>query len=75
MPAVPSAKAKIAVRAFNKFGFAYNRKRGSHIILVKPEYDTILVIPSHGNDPLRKGTLRSLIRDAGITVQDFIDAM
>ncbi len=76
MPAVPSnVKAKDAIKAFEKFGFQVNRKKGSHIILVKPDYEFVLSVPSHAGKDLKKGTLRSLIRDAGITVQEFIDAL
>jgi predicted RNA binding protein YcfA (HicA-like mRNA interferase family) len=34
-----------------------------------------LSVPIHGNKTLRKGTLRSLIRDAGISVEQFVEAL
>ena len=45
------------------------RQRGSHIILVKPEHIATLSIPNHKE--VAKGTLRSLIRTAGLTVEAF----
>jgi predicted RNA binding protein YcfA (HicA-like mRNA interferase family) len=35
----------------------------------------VLAVPVHGSKPIRPGTLRSLIRDAGITVERFIELL
>lgn len=45
------------------------RQRGSHIIIVKDGENVTLSIPDHKE--VAKGTLRSLIRAAGITVDEF----
>ena len=55
------------VRAFSKIGFEIERKRGSHIIMTRG--DELLVIPDH--NPVAKGTERDLIKDAGLTVEEF----
>jgi predicted RNA binding protein YcfA (HicA-like mRNA interferase family) len=44
-------------------------QRGSHIVMVREGSQSSLSVPSHKT--LAKGTLRSLIRDAGLTVDDF----
>ncbi|MFB8795559.1 MAG: type II toxin-antitoxin system HicA family toxin [Microcoleus sp.] len=43
---------------------------GSHHIYTKEEVAVILSIPVHGNRDLPTGTLRSLLKDAGITEED-----
>lgn len=44
---------------------------GSHIILVKEDHTATLSVPNHKE--VAKGTLRSLIRSAGLTVEQFLD--
>lgn len=59
---------KDAVRAFVKLGYAIDHQTGSHIILRHPTMRR-LTIPNHRE--LAKGTLRALIREAGITRDEF----
>jgi predicted RNA binding protein YcfA (HicA-like mRNA interferase family) len=58
------------VRAFLKVGYREDRQIGSHIILrhQDPPHRR-LTVPDHRE--LAKGTLRSLIREAGLTVEQF----
>ncbi|MFA5920338.1 MAG: type II toxin-antitoxin system HicA family toxin [Methylococcaceae bacterium] len=51
-------------------GWQVARQSGSHVIMVKESEMTTLSIPDHRE--VAKGTLRSLIRAAGITVNEFI---
>lgn len=69
MPELPVISADKAVRAFQQLGFRVARQRGSHIVLKKEGHPLLLSVPRH--DELRVGLLRSLIRDAGITVEKF----
>ena len=69
MPALPVLSGRKAVRAFEKLGWQVARQRGSHIIMVKDGENVTLSIPDHKE--VAKGTLRSLIRAAGITVDEF----
>jgi predicted RNA binding protein YcfA (HicA-like mRNA interferase family) len=59
MPALPVLSGRKTVA----------RQRGSHIIMVRGGEITTLSIPDHKE--VAKGTLRSLIRSAGITVDEF----
>jgi predicted RNA binding protein YcfA (HicA-like mRNA interferase family) len=70
MPALPVISGRKAVRAFENFGWQVARQRGSHIIMIKDGEMVTLSIPDHKE--VAKGTLRSLIRAAGITVEEFI---
>lgn len=71
MPQLPVMSGREIVRVFEKHGWDVARQRGSHIILVKPGQNITLSVPDHKE--VAKGTLRSLIRSAGLTVQGFID--
>jgi predicted RNA binding protein YcfA (HicA-like mRNA interferase family) len=69
MPALPVLSGRKVVRAFEQLGWHVVRQRGSHIILVREGENVTLSIPDHKE--VAKGTLRSLIRAAGITVDEF----
>ena len=69
MPRLPVVSGKEAVRAFTKVGWQVSRQEGSHIILSKSGNPVILVMPDHRE--VRRGTLRSLIRQAGLAVKEF----
>ena len=70
MPMLPVLNGRKVVRAFENLGGQVARQRGSHIIMVKDGEIATLSIPDHRE--VAKGTLRSLIRTAGITVEEFI---
>jgi predicted RNA binding protein YcfA (HicA-like mRNA interferase family) len=71
MPALPVLSGREVVRVFEELGWQVARQRGSHIIMVKEGEITTLSIPNHKE--VAKGTLRSLIRTAGITVEEFCE--
>jgi predicted RNA binding protein YcfA (HicA-like mRNA interferase family) len=57
------------VQAFAKIQWRISRQESSHIILTKFGSPATLAIPDHRE--IRRGTLRSLIRQAGLTVDEF----
>ena len=69
-PSLPVFSGREVVRAFESLGWQVARQSGSHVIMVKESEMTTLSIPDHRE--VAKGTLRSLIRAAGITVNEFI---
>ncbi|MGA7981468.1 MAG: type II toxin-antitoxin system HicA family toxin [Chromatiaceae bacterium] len=70
MPVLPVLSGRQVVRVFEKLGWTVARQRGSHIILVKKDQITTLSVPDHKE--VARGTLRSLIRAAGLTPDAFI---
>ena len=58
-----------AVKKFQKAGWVVARQRGSHIMMIKSNYEYTLSIPQHKE--LGPGILRKLIRQAGLTVEEF----
>lgn len=57
------------MKALEKAGFVVRRDEGSHIILRRREPFAQLVVPDHKE--LDRGTLRAIIRQAGISVEEF----
>jgi predicted RNA binding protein YcfA (HicA-like mRNA interferase family) len=70
MPSLPVISGRKAVQAFKNLGWQVVRQRGSYIIMVKDGEIATLSFPDHKG--VAKGTLRSLIRSAGITMDEFI---
>ncbi len=72
MPKLPAVTGPEAIRAIAKVGFVLDRIRGSHHILRRPGHPRILAVPVPGSQPIPSGTLRGLIRAAGLSVAEFI---
>lgn len=70
MPELPRLSGWEAVRVFQHLGFALVRQKGSHMILRRGARGC--VIPAHSE--LAIGTLRSAIRQAGLSTDDFARA-
>jgi predicted RNA binding protein YcfA (HicA-like mRNA interferase family) len=72
-PSLPVLSGREAVHVFESFGWCVARQSGSHIVMVKTGEIVTLSIPDHRE--VAKGTLRSLIRAAGLTVAEFVAAV
>jgi predicted RNA binding protein YcfA (HicA-like mRNA interferase family) len=70
MATLPSLSGERTVRVFQNAGWVVDRQRGSHIILIKRGSPASLSVPQHKT--LAPGTLRALIRAAGMTVDEFV---
>ena len=74
MTKLPVISGRDAVKAFRKIGYELDHQTGSHMILRRRVYPyRRLTIPDHKE--LAKGTLRALIREAGLTVEEFNDLL
>jgi len=73
MATLPRLSGQETIKAFEILGWIVARQKGSHIILIKEGHVATLSVPNHKE--VAKGTLRSLIRSAGLTVPEFIDAL
>jgi len=71
---LPRVSGKEVVKALKKVGYEIDHQTGSHIILrhSNPPHRRITV-PDHKE--LAKGTLRALIRQVGLTVEEFLDLL
>jgi predicted RNA binding protein YcfA (HicA-like mRNA interferase family) len=69
MHRLPVISGNEAVKAFKKAGWIQARREGSHVILFKAGIPVVLSIPDHRE--VKRGTLRSLIRKASLSVDEF----
>lgn len=71
MPEYPVLSGAEIVKALERLGFRQVRQRGSHVVMRRN--DAGCVIPLH--NPVRRGTLGSIIRQAGVAPADFLAAL
>lgn len=69
MTKLPKISGQKCVKALKKSGFYFKRQHGSHIIMRKDEPFSQVVIPDHKE--LDRGTLRAIIRQANLTMEEF----
>ncbi len=74
MSKLPVVSGKEAFKAFQKLGYELDHQTGSHMILRQSNYPfRRLTVPNHRE--VSKGTLRSLIRDSGLSVDEFVELL
>ena len=73
MAQLPILTGVEVVRAFEKLGWELSRQSGSHMVMTKDGEIASLSIPKHKE--VAKGTLRSLIRSANLTIDEFNEAV
>lgn len=71
MPSLPRVSGAEAIRALERLGFAIVRQRGSHVVLRREALGC--VVPNHRE--LKTGTLAGVLKQAGVSVQEFVDAL
>jgi predicted RNA binding protein YcfA (HicA-like mRNA interferase family) len=73
MASLPVLSGREVVKAFESFGWSVARQSSSHVIMTRPGETVTLSVPDHKE--VAKGTLRSLIRAANLTVDQFVAAI
>lgn len=74
MPKLPVVSGLKVVKALSKIGYELDHQTGSHIILRNVEYPHRRVtIPNHKE--IAKGTLKSIIYQTGLTLEEFLDLL
>jgi predicted RNA binding protein YcfA (HicA-like mRNA interferase family) len=73
MPKLPSVGCRKVVKAFKSFVWEVARQASSHIVMTRDGSSVTLSVPAR--HPVAKGTLRSLIRASGLTVEEFVRAL
>lgn len=71
MPKLPRVSGAEVVKALGRLGFAVARQRGSHIVMRRGSSGC--VVPNHRE--LKTGTLAGVLKQAGISVEDFLNAL
>lgn len=70
MTRLPQVRGKALVAALKKAGFTLTHIRGSHHYLHQPGTTGLVVVPVHGNRDVPAGTLRAILRQAKLAVED-----
>ncbi len=70
MSGLPRISGRECIKALSKAGFYVRRQEGSHMILRRDEPLTQVVVPDHKE--LDRGTLRAIIRQAGLSVDELV---
>jgi len=70
MSNLPQISGRECPKALNKVGFYLKRQEGSHMVLRRDDPFSQLVVPDH--QVLDRGTLRAIIRQAGLSVDEFV---
>jgi len=56
------------VKALRRIGFIVDHQKGSHIFMYNPDENISIIIPQHKE--IKKGTLNSIIKKAGLSIED-----
>ena len=75
MPKLPRFSSREAIRALSRLGFEQIRQTGSHVVMKKEtsEGEIGCVVPVH--QELKVGTLSSILKQAQVTVEEFIGSL
>jgi predicted RNA binding protein YcfA (HicA-like mRNA interferase family) len=69
---LPAARPRDVVRALERAGFEKWRQKGSHLTMFRNHDHRTLTVPMHFAKTVPKGTLRTIIRSAGLSVGEFV---
>jgi predicted RNA binding protein YcfA (HicA-like mRNA interferase family) len=69
----PQPASKV-IKALSKLGFKIARKHGSHVVLKHPD-GRLTVVPVHAGEEIGSGLLLKIIKDTGLSKEEFIELL
>jgi predicted RNA binding protein YcfA (HicA-like mRNA interferase family) len=75
MAKLPSLTARKVVRALQRAGFIEDRQKGSHLVLIHPGTKARTVVPIHAGRTIKLPLIRAIIRDAGLSLDEFVELL
>lgn len=69
---MPAVRAREVIRVAEKLGFVLDRQKGSHAVYYRARDGARIVVPVHHGKDLKPKTLAGIIKDMGITVDEFV---
>ena len=75
MPKLPVVLGRVVIAALRRAGFEVDRQEGSHVVMVHEDSGRIAVVPMHGGRDLPAGTVRKILRQASLTVEEFVQLL
>lgn len=73
MSKLPLLSVRECIGVLEKIGFYQMHQTGSHVIMRRDDPQTTISVPNHRE--IRRGTLRAIIRQAGMTVEEFVELL
>jgi predicted RNA binding protein YcfA (HicA-like mRNA interferase family) len=73
MSRLPVISGAVCIKVLTKIGFVIDRQRGSHVILVREDPRMTVSVPDH--QELDRGTLLAIVRQVGLSVDEFVDLL
>jgi len=72
---IPVVTARSVIKVAKKIGFKFDRQSGSHAVYIHEEKRLRIVIPVHKAKDIKPKTLKGIIDDMGITIDEFRELM
>ena len=75
MRRLPALKAREVIRALEKAGWSVDHVTGSHYILRHPDKSGRIPVPYHGSRDIKIGILQSILKQSGLSIEEFNDLL
>lgn len=75
MNRLPPLKAREIIRALTVLGFEFKRQKGSHAFYSHPITGRSTIIPVHGGEDIDRSLLQAILKEAGLTPEEFLNAL
>ncbi|MFA6547591.1 MAG: type II toxin-antitoxin system HicA family toxin [Candidatus Magasanikbacteria bacterium] len=72
---LPNLKAKQLIHILEKIGFEVARQKGSHVILIHEKSKLRTVVPIHSGETIKKSLLMEIVKQVGLSVEDFLELL
>ncbi len=72
MDKLPVLTAKEIIKVLKQAGFIEDRQKGSHLILINPTTKFRAVIPIHAGKTINRPLLKTIIKESGLSTEEFI---
>ena len=73
MTKLPALKAAEVIRMLERGGYYVDHTTGSHYIMRHPQRPGRITVPYHGGRDIKRGVLRSIIKQSGFTEEEFLE--
>ncbi|MFZ5517470.1 MAG: type II toxin-antitoxin system HicA family toxin [Candidatus Zhuqueibacterota bacterium] len=70
-PGLPILNSRDVIKVVKQLGFKFDRQSGSHAVYIHPEKKFRVVIPIHSGKDIKPKTLKGIISDIGVTLEEF----
>ncbi|HHY93696.1 MAG TPA: addiction module toxin, HicA family [Firmicutes bacterium] len=72
---MPVVRARDVIRVVGRLGFVLDRQKGGHAVYYRARDGARIVVPIHQGKDIKPKTLAGIIKDMGITVEEFAEML